>query len=551
MLKTIKQLSPLYTFTAPNRFQLLRNFSIVSLSGFALTTGLLSAFYRQQAKRDLVISVEESNVAITQVFSNTLWPEYGPFLSTTHNMSVEELAASNTINQLNEDVVAQLKDLTVLKVKVYDLQGRTVFSTEASQIGDDKSKSSGFIAAKTGQVVSQLGHRDTFKALQSTLENRSLLSSYIPIYGSGAENEVEGVFEVYTDVTPLLSRIRQTQRNIGLGSFLLLSVLYAILLLFVRRADQLLTQRYQELQSSESRYRQQGIKLKTALADLKRTQTQMLHSEKMSSLGQMVAGVAHEINNPVSFIHGNLQHVENYTHALLTLLKLYEKHCPNPNVEIQQATEELDIDFIKEDLGKTLSSMEVGTKRITDIVRSLRNFSRMDESESKAVNIHEGIESTLMILQHRLKAQSNRPGIKLVRDFSNLPLIECYAGQLNQVFLNILANAIDALEEEFESNPTAKKTPTITIRSETRENSVVISIIDNGPGIPATVQDRIFDPFFTTKKIGEGTGMGLAISHQIVTEKHNGKLECFSNKDSGTEFMIEIPIQLQPQTQKN
>lgn len=529
---------------APNRFQLLRNFSIISLGGFTLTAVLLSAFYRHQAKRDLVISVEESNVALTQVFSNTLWPEYGTFLSSTQEITTEELIASERIQQLNEDVIAQFDRLTVLKVKVFDLQGRTVFSTDPSQIGDDKSESSGFLAAKTGQVVSQLGHRDTFKALQSTLKDRHLLSSYIPIYSSGSQGKAEGVFEVYTDVTPLLLRIQHTQRSIGLGSILLLSILYAILLLFVRRADQLLTRQHQELQSSAVHSRQQSDQLEALLADLKITQVQMLHSEKMSSLGQMVAGVAHEINNPVSFIYGNLQHVEGYAHDLLAFLQLYEKHYPNPNNEIQQTAEDLDIDFMREDFDKTLSSMKTGAQRIMEIVLSLRNFSRMDESESKVVDIHEGLESTLMILQHRLKAQPDRPEITIIRDFSELPLVECYAGQLNQVFMNILANAIDAFGEEFKEDSTTQKTPNITLRTETRSSSVVISIADNGIGIPPAIKSRIFDPFFTTKEIGNGTGMGLAISHQLITEKHKGKLECFSDAGIGTEFMIEIPIRL-------
>ena len=531
--------------TAPKaRFRLLRNFSIISLSGFALTIGLLSVVYRQQAVQDLITATEESNVALTQLFSNTLWSKYGPFLSSTQSLSAEALVADPTIRQLNEDVVTQLEGLSVLKVKVYDLQGRTVFSTDPSQIGEDKSQSSGLVAAQMGQVISQLGHRETFNALQSTLQNRDLLSSYIPIRVGGRAGEIVGVFEVYTDVTPLLLRIQKAQRDSILSNFLILATLYGILHLFVRRADDLIKQQYQEVQESEGRYRRQSNNLKSVLVALKKTQSQMLHSEKMSSLGQMVAGLAHEINNPVNFIHGNLTYIDTYTQNLLAFLTLYEAHYPGPHKEIQAQAEDLDLDFIKEDLGKTLSSMKVGTERIREIVLSLRNFSRMDESESKAVDIHEGIESTLMILKHRIKSTPRRPEIKIVRDFEQLPLVDCYAGQLNQVFMNILSNGIDALEAETPDNLLLQKSPQITLRTETRSDSVVISIADNGIGIPAAVKNRIFDPFFTTKEVGKGTGMGMAISYQLITKKHNGKIECFSDEGVGTEFVIEIPIRL-------
>ncbi len=527
-----------------NRFRLLRNFSIISLSGFALTTAVLSAFYYQQAVQDLVNLTEESNVALTQLFSNTLWPKYGAFLSSTQTLSNEALRADPVIRQLTEDVLDDLEGLSVTKLKIYDLQGRTVFSTQSSQIGENKSDSSNVNAAKSGQVISKLGHRDTVQALKSTRKRQDLLSSYIPIRVDGQTGEIVGVFEVYTDVTPLLLSVQKTQRNGVIGNLLILATLYGVLFGFVRRADNLIKQQYQTVQDSESRYRQQSHDLEKALGDLKHSQSQMIHSEKMSSLGQMVAGVAHEINNPVNFIHGNLKHIDAYTQDLLGFLKLYETHYPHPDSEIQVQAEEIDIDFIKEDLGKIVVSMNVGTERIREIVLSLRNFSRMDESESKAVDIHEGLESTLMLLQHRLNAQSNRLAIHVIREFGDLPLIECFAGQLNQVFMNILVNSIDALEADLERNTTAQKTPQIILRTESRPGSIIISIADNGTGIPPEIKDRIFDPFFTTKEVGKGTGMGMAISHQLITEKHHGKIDCFSDAGIGTEFIIELPVQL-------
>ena len=288
----------------------------------------------------------------------------------------------------------------------------------------------------------------------------------------------------------------------------------------------------------------QNHQLKETLQKLKKAQAQLVQQEKMSSLGQMVAGVAHEINNPVSFIQGNLEHIEDYSHELIHFLGLYESHYPTPHDEIQAQAAELEIDFIKEDLEKALSSMKVGAERLQKIVISLRNFSRMDEAEYKSVNIHEGLESTLLILQHRLKAQSNRPAIEIIRDFDSLPLVECYAGQLNQVFMNILTNAIDALDTELTHYPTAQKVPQIKIRTQTQAHNILISIADNGPGIPAKIKNRIFDPFFTTNPIGKGTGMGMAISYQLVTDKHKGKLDCISEIGSGTEFIIELPIRL-------
>ncbi|MBD2259248.1 PAS domain S-box protein [Pseudanabaena sp. FACHB-2040] len=296
------------------------------------------------------------------------------------------------------------------------------------------------------------------------------------------------------------------------------------------------------LSESESQLRQRTQALETTLQELQRAQMQLVQSEKMSSLGQLVAGVAHEINNPVNFIYGNLNHARNYIEDLMKLVELYQHSYPDPLPAIAAEVEAIDLPFVLKDLPKLLNSMKVGADRIQKIVMSLRTFSRMDEAEQKAVDIHAGLDSTLMILQSRLKASGGRPTIEVIQRYGQIPPIECYAGQLNQVFMNILSNAIDALEEAWEDQPNLQ--PEIILETSLTPTDVVIVIADNGPGIAPETQRRLFDPFFTTKPIGKGTGMGLSISYQIVTERHQGSLTCQSVPGQGTAFTIAIPYSL-------
>lgn len=300
------------------------------------------------------------------------------------------------------------------------------------------------------------------------------------------------------------------------------------------------------LRKSEAQLRQKAEELEQTLQELKQAQLQLIQSEKMSSLGQLVAGVAHEINNPVNFIYGNIAHTNEYSQDLLDLVDLYQQHYPNPVPEIQEKIDNIDLEFLIEDLPKLICSMKVGAERIREIVLSLRNFSRLDEAEMKPVQLEEGIDSTLLILQNRLKGNNYRPTIEVIKNYDNLPMVECYAGQINQVFMNIIANAIDALND-YASNLSTdqiKSQPCrITIKTEvTRPGYVTTRIADNGPGMTEETKKRLFDPFFTTKAVGQGTGLGLSISYQIVVNKHGGTLDCISTPGKGTEFIMEIPI---------
>ncbi|MEH2301282.1 MAG: ATP-binding protein [Nostoc sp.] len=300
---------------------------------------------------------------------------------------------------------------------------------------------------------------------------------------------------------------------------------------------------YEQSTQAAIQAKAQTQRLQQTLHELQLAQTQLIQSEKMSSLGQLIAGVAHEINNPVNFICGNLRYVAEYAQDLLHLLEKYQKFLPVAPPELESELDNIDLEFIMQDLPKLLNSMKLGTSRIVEIVQSLKNFSRHDEAEMKAVNIHDGIDGTLMILHHRLKADVHRPAIEIVKDYAKLPVIECYPGQLNQVFMNVLANAIDALEEGMGNEEISPPTPRIIIRTKVLDHQkVVIRIADNGPGMKEEIIHRIYDPFFTTKDVGKGTGLGMAISYQIVVDRHQGIIKCRSQPGEGTEFWIQIPI---------
>lgn len=361
------------------------------------------------------------------------------------------------------------------------------------------------------------------------------------------------------------------------GSFLIvLSLVSAFSLLFRRylqvslkiqqmtienlhRREQTLEQERQLLESKvverTEELQQSNIALSQALSNLQKSQIQLIQSEKMSTLGELVAGVAHEINNPIGFLSGNIQPAIEYTNDLLRLIDLYQKEFPQSGQVIQEEVATIDLDYLREDLPKLIGSMKEGVDRIRDISTSLRTFSRSDSISCVAFDVHAGIDSTLLILKHRLKANESRPEIEIIKEYGRLPSVECYAGQLNQVFMNLLSNAIDALEEfnqgrsfdEIKANPNR-----ISVKTDLSNDSqfVAISIRDNGIGMTDQVKRKIFDPVFTTKEVGKGTGLGLAISHSIVIDKHGGSLEVNSVLGNGTEFIITIPVRTKPEACK-
>lgn len=300
-----------------------------------------------------------------------------------------------------------------------------------------------------------------------------------------------------------------------------------------------------ERQLTEQALKQQNLRLEEALIQIKQTQVQLIHAEKMSSLGNMVAGIAHEINNPISFIHGNLTHAQQYIDDLLHLIQLYQQEYPQPRRVIQEELEMLDLNFLKTDLKQLFQSMQFGSQRIEGIVKSCRNFSRLDESTSKIVDINEGLESTLIIVESRLQSSKLSSRIEIVKEYENLPKIHCFPAQLNQVFLNLLNNSIDALEEADQKRTVDERvanTNKIWIRTvEIAGKQIEISISDNGLGMPEEIQTKIFDPFFTTKPVGKGTGLGLSVSYYIITDLHEGEISVDSQVEQGTTFTIRLP----------
>ncbi|MBT9316328.1 sensor histidine kinase [Leptothoe spongobia] len=372
--------------------------------------------------------------------------------------------------------------------------------------------------------------------IQDLFPNHPVLSalgadSYIGVGLQNVEGKILGDL-IIVDSQPILDR--QLHKSI-----LQIFAARAAAELERQRATLELQQLNEEL---EQRVEQRTAALQAAIQDLKQTQAQLVQSEKMSSLGQLIAGIAHEINNPNTFIVGNVSHVSTYTNQLLELVRRYQQVMPNPSPDIQAAIADCDLDFVQQDLPRLLGSMQTGRDRIQELVRSFRNFARLGESEKKVADLHEGINSTLVLLSHRLRPSAKRSEIQVIKQYGKLPKIDCYPGQLNQVFMSILTNALDALDKGVKNQ---QLEPCIHISTAVEKDTIAIHIADNGMGIKPDLQKHLFEPFFTTKPVGQGVGLGLAMSYQIVVHQHNGKLYCQSSEGKETTFTIEIPIQVE------
>lgn len=510
----------------PNRFQLLPYFSIASLAAFVSVTVALISLYRNKSIALLLEMGQQQHLTLTTVLSRSLWEDLQPLVEPdASHPSPPSASRERSIVQLNRKIQQQTEGLSVVKVKLFNLEGRTVFSTEPGQIGTENSHYRGFVEAKSGELVTQLKHRSVTSETSTQSDRRNLISSYVPLRHKNGTGEILGVFELYSDVTPLYRRIERVQWTIGGSVVAILALLYGLLFWLVKRADSILDRQHRDLQESEQRYKQQA-------ETLKQVQATLVQTEKLSGLGRTIAGVAHEINNPVSFIHGNLDHVNSYVNDLLELVQLYRSRCPQTSREIQPYLEDIELDFLEEDLPKCLASMKAGTERIREIVLSLKIFSKLDRAGLKTFDLQESLESTLLILNSRLQDR-----IEVRRHYDRLPAIKGYPVEIGQVFANLIENAIDAVDSLEDD-----RLKRIHIYSESLPSQEVrVRIVDSGNGIPEEVRDRIFEPFFTTKPVGRGTGLGLSIAYEIV-RKHHGRLQASSPPGGGTEFSIVLPV---------
>ena len=490
--------------------------------------GIMQQFSELQKIVDRKESEVEQFKSKLSVLQNSL--RYFPIVT---NDLIQDLDAIELSDQKFPQKFPQKLEHLLQHILIYSLNGREDLRPSIiTSLNQLSAPSQDLTNELNDRLITVIKHAETIIRVQT--EVSLLIQASLNQPTGSAIDQLTVDYEIYHQ------QILQDGNNYRLILYaVMISLLVYVAILFQARQKS----HYLKLSNERLEYQvhDRTQALEKTLQDFQKSQAQLIQAEKMSGLGQLVAGIAHEVNNPINFIYGNIKPAQQYTNDLFKLLDLYILHYPQPHLEIQEMIEEIDLGFMSQDLTKLLTSMKFGADRIRDLVLSLRNFSRLDEADRKAANLHEGIDSTVLILQHRLKSKGNHEEIQLVYDYGELPIVNCYPGQINQVLMNILANGIDALEEACEKDNSF--IPTIQIRTQSiEENRVQIQIIDNGPGIPRATLDRIFDPFYTTKPIGQGTGLGLSISYQIIVEKHSGTLECFSELGQGTEFRIRLPI---------
>ena len=586
---TVNSFDAIDGFTGRNRnsFPLMRYFTYSSLAFFLIAIVILNYAYRRNAISDLVAIGEKENASLAQFLSNSLQTVLKPYLVKSSQLKPEELTEQLEIAILQNQAERYTKNLSIVKIKVYNLQGTTIFSTEPGQIGKDKSQSTGFQTALTGKLKTELGHRDTFGAIRGKIEDRKLLSSYVPIVND--LGETKGVFELYNDVTPLVDKISRTQLKIIAIVGFTLGLLYLVLLAVVSRANKLINNQQLALKESQSQYQQKAAELEQTVIELQQTQSQLVQQEKMAALGQLVAGIAHEINTPLGAIQasaGNTTKAVQESIAQLPLLSDYltesERECFFELIDrafkqdswltsaekrplkrqLIKELKELEVANSRQ-IADTLIDLKVyrditpflpllkhpkvnwilnlaynltrliinnytiqtAVERASKIVFALKNYARQDTAgEKQLVKVTDGIETVLQIYHNQIKRD-----IELVCEYQDTPEIWCYPDELMQVWTNLIHNAIQAID----------RAGTLKISTELEGDRLKVSIADTGSGIPLKTQARIFDAFYTTKPAGEGSGLGLHITQQIIT-KHQGSIEVTS-QPGHTVFNVYLP----------
>lgn len=505
-------------------FPLVRHFALTSLMFFLAVGGVLGYYYRDTALSRMLQQQETGNINLTTVFANSLWQRhFSRLIEESSGKTSQELQNNSRLREIHADVIALMRGSTTYKIKVYDPAGRTVYSSELAQIGEDKSGNPGFLGAMNGATQTELVHKAKFSAFEQVVENRDLIQSYIPQYASGAATPA-GVFEIYSDATPFLSKLHSTEIQLGLIVSGALALLFGALYLIVSRAEKIIRQ-----QSAEKLH----------------TQQHLAQSEKMSSLGQLVAGVTHQLNTPIGFSHNNVSLAISYLKELSTPLmvaaRLSElvKRLPPERSQVtldlgssRETLENLTFrgDEVK-DLTLMLGDVLNGLEQMRELVANLRDFTRLDRSKVTDADLNAALKTVIYIARSSIPTR-----IQINEDFGMLPKVACNPSQLNQVFLNLITNAAQAIPEEG----------CITVRTATEGSEVVIDISDTGTGIAPDVLPRIFENFYTTKPRGIGTGIGLSIAHDIV-KNHGGSIQVASQPGQGTAFRINLPL-LAPDT---